>query len=342
MAFALVKGMTLWLISFLLLFLSFPCFSPVVDRIRAHLFQQKILVDLKMISFHLRILKESLESGLVPSRSDWEKTADLPAPWGPIFHESLNSLRSQGAPILPSLERMLINIEEESSLLMEARTRSSQAFGQVLISVMLVPVFGFALYFMLPDLADHQSLYFSLLTFCLLLVMLAFYWMLVMMEDARFGLISKEKRTWLLSSKLFFERMVAGVAGGMPPDLAWTSAIRDLERIEPNLISAWGVRIWDQIPSLRPGALNPVEESIVGFGIEIRRTVQQSLTEGTASLDRLDGTYRNFLSDTRLRIQRELQVLPNYCMKPLFVMVLPAVMLLLFGSMGISFMRMLE
>jgi hypothetical protein len=71
MAFALVKCMTLWLISFLLLFLSFPCFSPVVDRIRANFLQQKVLDDLKLTSFHLRILKESLESGLVPSRSDW-------------------------------------------------------------------------------------------------------------------------------------------------------------------------------------------------------------------------------------------------------------------------------
>jgi hypothetical protein len=52
-------------------------------------------------------------------------------------------------------------------------------------------------------------------------------------------------------------------------------------------------------------------------------------------MDRLDSSFRNFLLDSRMRISRELQVLPNQCLKPLFILVLPAVMLLLFGTMAI-------
>jgi hypothetical protein len=337
----MVKRMTLWILVFIVFFLALPNFSPIVEKMKAHFFQQKVLDDLKSIIAHLRILKESLESGLVPNREDWEGTAKLPTPWGPIFSTSLEALRSQGAPILPSLERMILSMDEEREMLLEARLKSSQAFGQVMISVILVPFFGLILYVMLPELSEHRGLYLSLVSVCMMFGLLAFYWMLAMMEDARFGGIHRQKRTWVLSSKLFFERMIAEIASGMPPDLAWSSAMRFLCEREPNLTQGWGVQIWDPFQKKGLKTVNPVEDSVVVFGMEIRRTIQQSLTEGIASMDRLESTYRNFLMDVRMKISRELQVLPNHCLKPLFILVLPSVMLLLFGAMAISFMRML-
>jgi hypothetical protein len=328
--------MILWTLSFLLLFLALSQFSPVVDRIQSHFMQQRIIDQFKDITAQLRVLKECLESGLVPEREEWDRVAKLPAPWGVIFSESLNSLRSRGAPILPSIERMLLSIEEERALLLESRLRSSQAFGQVTISTLLVPFFGLVIYFLMPEIAQNLEAFLVLMSVSLLMVSLAFFWMLLMMEDARAGKIARSKRSWLLSSKLFFERLIAEIASGNPPDLAWNSAMLFLEARESELLGNWGVRIWDRFPPFRQDQ-GRLEDSILRFGQDIRKIIQMSLTEGAASMDRLDAAYRNYLLDTRTRISRELQVLPNHCLKPLFILVLPAVMLLLFGSMAMVF-----
>lgn len=328
--------MILWTISFITAIYAIPNFSPLYTKLKAHFFQSHTLEDLKFAVAHLRLLKECLESGLVPSSDDWKKTKDLAAPWGVLFSASLAELRNQGAPILPSLERMILSLEEERELMLEAKTKSSQAFGQVLISVLLVPFFGLVLYYLLPGLAQYQGVFLSLICFCLLLGFLAFFWMLQMMEDARFGKVSRAHRSWILSSKIFFERMIADVSGGHPPDLAWSRAVEFMHAQEPKLLQSWGAQIWEKFPN-RGEVKNPVEESIVQFGLEIRRSIQQSLTEGRGSLDRLDSIYRNYLYDLKMKISRELQVLPNHCLKPLFILVLPSVMLLLFGSLAISF-----
>ncbi len=328
--------MILWILAFISLFFSIPHFSPLYTKLRVHFFQSKTLEALKCSIAHLRLLKECLESGLVPTPEDWNQTAKLPEPWGPLFSASLSELRHQGAPILPSLERMILSLEEERELMLEAKTKSSQAFGQVLISVLLVPFFGGVLYFLLPGLHQFQGIFLSLVCFCLLLGFLAFFWMLNMMEDARYGKVSRSHRSWILSSKVFFEKMIADISGGHPPDLAWSRSMEFMHHQEPELLQNWGAQIWEKTP-MRGSLKNPVEESIVQFGVEIRRSIQQSLTEGRGSLDRLDSIYRNFLFDLKMKITRELQVLPNHCLKPLFILVLPSVMLLLFGSLAISF-----
>jgi hypothetical protein len=328
--------MILWTISFLIILFAIPNFSPLYSKIKAHFFQSQTLDDLKFAVAHLRVLKETLESGLVPTRDEWNKTKELAAPWGELFSASLSELRNQGAPVLPTLERMILSIDEERELMLEAKTKSSQAFGQVLISVLLVPFFGLVIYFLLPNLAQFKTIFLSLVCFCLLLGFLAFFWMLQMMEDSRFGQVSRSRRTWILSSKIFFERMIADVSGGHPPDLAWGRAMQFMQTQEPELLQTWGVQIWEKNLSTT-STKNAVENSIMQFGIEIRRCVQQSLVEGRGSLDRLDSIYRNFLFDLKMKISRELQVLPNHCLKPLFILVLPSVMLLLFGSLVLSF-----
>lgn len=327
--------MILWTLVFVLLLASIPNFSPVNSRLKGHFFQGKTLDELKFAIAHLRHLKECLECGLVPEREEWGRTGTLMDPWGPLFSASISELRNQGAPILPSLERMILCLEEERESMMEAKTKSSQAFGQVLISVVLIPFFGFVLMILLPGVETNKAMFFSLVCFCLLLGFLAFFWMLRMMEDARFGKVSPSRRSWMISSKMFFEKMIADITVGHPPDVAWCRSMEFMHDQEPELLSGWGVQIWEKFPERSRGR-NPVEESVLNFGVEIRRSIQQSLVEGRGSLDRLDSIYRNFLYDLKMKISRELQVLPNHCLKPLFILVLPSVILLLFGSLAIS------
>ena len=334
--------MTLWIATYLTIFLALPNFSPIYLKLKSHFFQNKTLTALKLSLAHLRLIKESLESGLVPEREDWNRVKTLPDPWGELFFSSLSELRNQGAPILPSLERMILSLEEERELTLEAKTKSSQAFGQVLISVLLVPFFGAVLYALLPGLEHFRGLFLALICCCVLLGFLAFFWMLLMMESARFGQVSRDHRSWILSSKIFFERMIADISGGHPPDLAWSRSIEFLHQKEPKLLEQWGAQIWEKNSTKSVHLNNAVEESIVHFGIEIRRSIQQSLVEGRGCMDRLDSIYRNYLFDLKMKIGRELQVLPNHCLKPLFILVLPAVMLLLFGSLALSMGELIQ
>ena len=174
-------------------------------------------------------------------------------------------------------------LEEERELTLEAKTKSSQAFGQVTISVMLVPFFGLVLYGLLPGIDQRSGAFLSLVCCCILLGILAFFWMLLMMESARFGQVSRIRRGWILSSKIFFERMVADISCGHPPDLAWSKALEFLERRDSNSFNFGGVQIWERDSSAKKMLLNNVvEESIVQFGLEIRRRSSNRLQKDGA------------------------------------------------------------
>lgn len=326
----------IWTLSFAFFFKGLLECLPVFQRIREWLPSARKRDDLKAAMSQLRFLKENLECGLVPDKEDWKKVGFLAEPWGPIFDASLRTLRERGAPILPSLERMIRGLEEERELLMESETRSSQALGQAILSVGLVPFFALMLFYLLPGIQESMWTFLCLVLFSLLLSMLALIWILGMTENARFGKIHRNKRNWILSSKIFFEKMIAEVMGGSPPDLAWSLAVEFMSRHEPEMTLEWGNQLWDPI---RIPEGTGIEKSIVRFGGEMRRCIQVSLLEGRGSLDHLDAIYRNHHCELRTSIVRELQILPNECLKPLFLLVLPAVLLLLFGSMGISFMR---
>jgi hypothetical protein len=70
---------------------------------------------------------------------------------GELFSASLSELRNQGAPVLPTLERMILSIDEERELMLEAKTKSSQAFGQVLIFSIISSIFRISNLFFIAE-----------------------------------------------------------------------------------------------------------------------------------------------------------------------------------------------
>ncbi len=329
--------MTLWILAFLFFLSSIPQFRPLFEKIRGHFLQQKVLDSNNLVIAHLRFLKESLESGLVPTREEWMRTETLPKPWGELFSASIQELRSCGAPILPTLERMIQGMEEETALLLESKMRSAQAFSQVLLSTLLIPMFAILLYFLLPELNRNLGLFLTLVSVSLMLGVGAFYWMLQMMEGARYGNVSFHRRGWILSSRIFFEHLMGEISGGHPPDIAWSRVVASTVFNEGDLLQGWGIQIWEKIEFNRIKGNHPVEVTILQFGCEMRRAIQQSIVEGMGVLDRLESIHRNFQIDLKMKVSRELQLLPNHCLKPLFILVFPSVMLMLFGSLGICF-----
>jgi len=164
----------------------------------------------------------------------------------------------------------------------------------------------------------------------------AFLWVLAEADRARFGGLSGKKRAWLISVPATLESIFALISVGRPPDLAWGMAIEGLALRDPDLAREWGAGVWEPFPKREESPRN-TEGLILLLGMEIRRNIQTSLIEGRGCLDRLESVSRSHQTNLRLRILKELNLLPGRSLKPLFLLVLPGFGLLILGSLEIAF-----
>lgn len=328
--------MILWTCTYLCLFFGLQALAPVWVRLKLFFGQNRAILALRNSIHELRLLQEMLESGVVPAPEQWETIKTFPKPWGESLYASLMELRHQGAPVLPSLFRMQKTLEEQTELIQEAKVKSSQAFGQAILGMALVPVFSLVLYAMLPGIENFEKEFFLLSLFSFLVASIAFIWMLSMVEQARFGNLRSENRKWLVSVNATLERVLALISTGLPADLAWRKSIEELSSHDEKLATVWKAQVWDTDFSVAPGVMNECERLILNVGVEVRKSIQTSLVEGRACLDRIESIHRAYLLDLKMKINQELALLPNRCLKPLFIFVLPAVMLLMFGAFAIS------
>jgi hypothetical protein len=297
---------------------------------------QKTISLFRHSASHLRLIRECLESGQVPEMKDWLQVESFPRPWATIISNSLRELRAQGAPIISSLERLENALIEQSQLLQDSRVKSSQAMGQALAGALLVPLFSGAVYLLIPELQSEAGNFGLLVVFCSILSAGSLIWILHLSENARFGNLPPERRSWLISADSTFERLLALVSSGTPPDLAWRKALEELLLQDRNLVRAWGAQVWDPEP-MSESLSDPLSRMISNLGLELRRSIQVSLIEGRACLDRLDSIHRAYRADLKASIGQELELLPQRCLKPLFIFVLPALMILLSGVFLIGF-----
>jgi hypothetical protein len=334
-----MRGMILWILTYFCLFLGLSELRPLVFRLRIYFSENRAITALREAVYHLKLLQEMLETGNVPEREAWDKIETFPKPWDQIVSASIRDLRAEGAPILPTLSRIQKTLEEQVEFILEARTKSSQAFGQAFLGLVLVPVFGLALFLMLPGIQESARSFFLLTLFSLLLSASAFVWMIAMVEHARFGNLKSENRRWLITVNATLERVLALISTGTPPDLAWKKSMEELSRFDESLVAVWKLQVWDPDFKIPVSVVNESERLILGLGLEVRKSIQTSLLEGRPCLDRIESVHRAFQVDLRALISRELNLLPNRCLKPLFIFVLPAIMILMGGSFAISFQQ---
>jgi hypothetical protein len=328
----------LWFATFLLFAWGVHELRPMALGLRNYFLQAKEVEALRRAVNHLKLLSEMLESGIVPEAHDWRHISSFPTPWNQLVLKSVTELRAQGAPVLPTLSRMQKTLEEQAELILEGKVKSSQAFGQGFLGMILVPAFAVVLYVLMPGLQNATSEFLMIVIFSFFLSTVSLIWMTSLVDQARFGNMKSENRRWIVSVNVALERMMALVSTGLPADLAYKKTIEELATQDATLAREWKPQIWDSghvESSLRNSS--EAERLILGLGHEVRKTIQTSLLEGRGCLDRLESIHRTFLLDLRMRIGRELSLLPNRCLKPLFICVFPAVMILLFGSMGLCF-----
>ena len=329
--------MHLWILSYFSLFLGLLEVRPLWVRFHVFLEQNQAVLALRAAAAHLRFLQEMLETGLVPDSKEWDAILKFPSPWGRVLHQSLRELRNQGAPVLPSLQRMQGSLQDQAELILEAKTKTAQSFGQALTGLVLVPVFSFILYEVMPGVKESGKCFILIVLFCTLLSSLSFIWMIAMAENARYGNLPSEKRHWFISVNATLERVFALISSGSPADLAWRRAIEELSLQDRSLAEQWRGQVWDLEVTESLPVLNECERLMVGVGKEVRKSIQTSLIEGRPCLNRLESIHRSFRIDLRNKINRELSLLPNRSLKPLFVFVLPSILILMASALWFAF-----
>jgi hypothetical protein len=327
--------MTLWIVVYLTALAGFKELSPLAGRLREFLRKDRNLEGLRSAAARVRLLAELLESGMVPGEEDWAPVRHFPRPWNRIIEESLLDLRKEGAPVLPTLERLHRTLLDQVDFTLEAKSKSAQALSQAHLSLALIPGFSLILYEFLPGVREAGGAFLLLSFFSTLLASFAYLWIVALADQARYGNMKPENRVWWVSIQATLERVFALISSGRPPDQAWSVAVGELHLSQPDLAVLWGARVWDPFTP-QPG-FSGCERTLVQLGVEIRRSIQVSMIEGRGCLDRLESIHRASSAEFQAGIRTALNLLPNRCLKPLFLFVLPGVMLLLTGSLWLSF-----
>ncbi len=317
-------GLGLWVIQ-----RSLSDLTPFLERIFNGWKWGEQARELRSAASVLKTLSETLEGGIAPEPEDWDRIRTFPAPWGVLIASGVRDLRDSGSAVLPTLKRMEETLLVQAEGMMEARARTTQAFGQALTGMGLVPLFGLTLHEMMPGISTNGSGFLLLIAGGSVYASFSAVWILNLAEEARYGGLPVAQRQWLLSVPAALERMLSLIAGGLPPDLAWRKQHEELSFRDPSLAALWGSEVW-QSGMRDPGTGGEsVADLVFGVGKEVKKTIQLALLEGRSCLDRIESISRSHQHDVRLKIRERLEVLPNRCLPPLFLFVLPPVFVLL-------------
>jgi hypothetical protein len=296
---------------------------------------------LKRIAQLLREIEESLCTGLIPPPEKWSSLALLPSPWGALIFQSASELRASGAALLPTLRRLRALAEEHESALLDAGAKSAQAVSQAVLCAAMVPVFGSALYILLPGVDGHPYQWFFACALAMVSASFGSAWMLKFSSNARWAGLNEECRPWVLSAQCAGERFLALIRAGTPPDISWTKASDLLHEHAPSLAIRWGPSVWADAARLPPPK-STAACALIEFGTALKRTVQVSVMEGRPCGDRVETALQSLRQEIRSQIDRELGLLPTRALRPLFALVAPSILGLLFYGLWLSWVQVAE
>lgn len=328
--------MMIWILAWFCFFVSLKrlyLLNPVEVGI---LFRQKkqraLLVS---VVNRLREVEEVLVSGLVPEAHQWAQLESLAQPWGKLLMDCVGELRASGASLLPTLRRLRELAEDQSYFLLDAQAKSSLAYVQALSCAFLVPVLGIGLYLLMPAVASQLVLWLFCCTGSLIVMGVGAVWLLNLAESARWGGLEPKKRIWIMTALCAGERFLALVRVGTPADLAWIKTCDSIQSDAQELVLAWGYSIWES-PKVYSQPHAQAELLILQLGIVMRKSIQMSLMEGKPCTERVESALLALRQNLKIQIDRELSILGTRALKPLFVCVTPALLILLFSGFWLT------
>jgi hypothetical protein len=338
---AMSDSLIFWVLTFVAALSGLHEMKGLIRHIRIGFSRSIEVESLRRASAQLRVVEERISAGMVLSESEWSAIDGFPSPWARILRLSLADLKAQGAPLLPTLSRMRKTLQDEVEFILESKVKSAQAVSQAGLAVALIPAFAGILYGALPGVKENGSSFLLLGMVSFLISSFAFLQIHSLSESARYGKVRIPHRPWWILIQATLERILALISSGSPPDLAWRRALSELYRSDPGLATLWGVQVWDPFESPETKPNGDCERIMMSLGVELRRSIQTSLIEGRGCLDRLDSIHQASMVELRMKVRHELNLLPNQCLKPLFVFVFPGVLLLLGGGLWFSFQEMI-
>ena len=320
------------------LLLGFGVIAGELNRFGANFGIGKERVQLERVTRLLQEIEETFMAGLVPRYERWRTLKDLPAPWGNLTWESLENLRTTGGAILPTLRRLKILAQTHRQILSEAKAKSSQAWAQAVVCGAMTPVFGFTLYWLLPGISERLWSWIGLCTLGAGLSLTACIWLVHLAETARWGGLPKRCRPWILVTYCAGEKFLAFVRSGTPADLSWTKVLQFISDEAPELALDWGFSIWET-PADRAKSAPGLRSSLTELGERIRKSAQVSLMEGSPCTERVETALSSLSQEVKSHIERELSLLGTRALKPLFLLVAPALLGLLVSGLGICLLQ---
>jgi len=286
--------------------------------------------DLEPSRWVIRDLREMLITGRMPSLEDWARLRKIPRPWGDLIEVSVKELRESGLPLVPTLERIEELLNEVIRSGAQARARTAQAWGQACVCGAFVPLTAGALYHLLPSVAELGASWWWISALSLLLSLLAMVWILGMSEHAKWAGLREGEREWWPAALCFGERLLAALRSGVAADLAWARAIPQLSGPASPLVIAWGGALWS-LPGSEAGDARVLHTRslLMGWGSQLRQSIQKSVMEGRPCTERIEASLGALKQEWNARVERELALLGNRTLKPLFLLVAPAMLLLI-------------
>jgi hypothetical protein len=283
----------------------------------------------------VRDLREKLETGWLPSPDEWRLLSEVEAPWGGLAQECVSELREGGIPIVPTLRRIEKAIGGQKKAEADARARSAQAWGQAAVCGAIVPLISVALYFLVPGLSQIGMSWWLSTLAAIFLSAIAMIWMLQLSEDARWGGLARERRSWWAATFCFGERLLGSLRGGTPADLAWSKALPQLHRQAGALVQHWGADLWSD-PPVADARFEPAARSLIVLGSSLRKAIQASIYEGRGCAERIEAALEALRVELDCEVERNMQLLSTRALKPLFICVAPSVLLLLAMAFWLS------
>lgn len=280
----------------------------------------------------IRDLRESLITGTMPGQEDWQRLEIIPEPWGSLVRQNITELRESGLPVVPTLDRIDLLLSELDRAEAHARSRTAQAWGQAWVCGSFVPVTAAALHLLLPAVAELGLAWWCVAAVALLLSLASMVWMLQMGEKAKWAGLPPRCRPWWPAALCFGERILAALRSGLPVDIAWSRAIPQLgERAYP-LVVSWGAVLWSQPPA-EAAAARGTAGMLQAWGGQLRLSIQRSLMEGRPCTERIESALDSLRQEWSARVEGELAMLGNRTLKPLFLLVAPAMLCLLAAAL---------
>ncbi len=266
-------------------------------------------------------MDETLASGLIPRPETYADLQRLPKKLADFSAAPIFELRESGGELRPTLQRIRVFSEKSLEIAQLARTKTLSAFSQSVLCALMIPIFGFVYTWLLPGIQNYLSTWFLACVIAAASALCGIFWIYRLSQNARYGGLAPSRRDWIFAVQSMGERLIAKVRQGTPPDLAWDALIRELPPSCMELSRSWTFQ-WG--PQKSPN--HELTETILRFGTKMHEAIALITLEGRPALDRISGIVDHLHVQMDLAIRRDLERLPVRSMKPLFLLVCPAVL----------------